>query len=123
MNTTIIFVYNANSGIFSQLGDLVHKTVSPQTYQCNLCGLTYGGAFMKNEWKEFIQSLPSKIIFLHKDEFLKLYPKEWTTCFPAGFIRSNDDTHLFISSEEINKQKTLDGLKNLVVQKVKNITI
>lgn len=40
--TTLIFVYNAKSGLISAFGDMVHKIVSPATYPCSLCALTYG---------------------------------------------------------------------------------
>ena len=55
-NQTLIFVYNANSSVFSQITDYVHKITSPQTYQCNLFKLTYDNLGMKKEWKTFIQS-------------------------------------------------------------------
>lgn len=110
----IIFVYNANSSIFSQLGDLVHKTISPKTYGCNLCGLTYSGINQKNEWKTFINTLPIKAEFLHKDEFRKKYPKYAMTFYPAVFKKENGVLSEFISVDEINKQKTLVGLEKLV---------
>jgi len=59
----IIFVYNANSGFFSSLKDTIHKTISPDTYQCNLCQVTFGAFNMKDEWKEFIEKLPYEIDF------------------------------------------------------------
>ncbi len=38
----LIFVYNANSDLFSTVTDFAHKILSPSTYQCQLCALTYG---------------------------------------------------------------------------------
>ena len=71
----LIFVYNADSGWFNSLTDAVHKMVSPSTYQCSLCALTYGNVSMKKEWREFIESLPFDVLFLYKDEFIKHYKK------------------------------------------------
>lgn len=31
---SLIFVYNANSGMWNTMLDTIHKTVSPETYQC-----------------------------------------------------------------------------------------
>ncbi|MDZ4784775.1 MAG: hypothetical protein SGJ02_01735 [bacterium] len=110
----LIFVYNADSSTFAKLTDAVHKVVSPQTYSCNLCALTYGAFSMRDEWKKFIENLPLKAKFLHKDEFLKSFPKQEKEDFPCIFIKDNEDMKLLITSEEINRQKNLDDLKSLV---------
>ena len=69
----LIFVYNANSDLFSTVTDFAHKLLSPSTYNCNLCALTYGNFTIKQEWKSFIEELAIKTVFLHKDEFEKQY--------------------------------------------------
>lgn len=110
----LIFIYNADSGIFQGIKDLIHKSVSPKTYGCNLCGLTYSGAYMRQEWKKFINSLPVKTTFLHKDEFAKLYPKLAMTTYPVVFKKDGGILKEFLSTNQINKQNTLEGLKTLV---------
>ncbi len=114
----IIFVYNADSGVFAGIKDLVHKSVSPKTYGCNLCGLTYGGVSMKQDWKEFIKSLPVKVTFFHKDEFTKLYPQYTTVTYPMAFKKTGRVLREFISTDEINKQKSLEQLMQLVKEKI-----
>lgn len=114
----LIFVYNATSGIFSGIKDLIHKSVSPKTYGCNLCGLTYTGASMKQEWGKFIESLPIKVTFLHKDEFIKQYPKYALTTYPVVFKKQDSLLKEFISVNEINQQKSLEDLKQLVQNKI-----
>ena len=51
MNPTLIFVYNADSGLFNTLTDIAHKTFAPETYSCNLCAITFGTFGMRTEWK------------------------------------------------------------------------
>lgn len=114
----LIFIYNATSGIFAGLKDLIHKSVSPKTYGCNLCSLTYKGTSVKQEWKEFIESLPIKATFLHKDEFVKLYPRYALTIYPVVFKKQGGILKEFISANEINQQKTLDRLQKLVKDKL-----
>lgn len=70
----LLFVYNAKSGFLNGLADLVHKGVSPQTYPCKLCQLTYRGASMDETWRAYIDELGTPATFLHKDEFAKAYP-------------------------------------------------
>ena len=54
---TLLFVYNADSGPLNALLDFGHKIVSPGTYPCSLCRLTYGTFGMRREWREFTQGL------------------------------------------------------------------
>ena len=121
MSKKLLFVYNADSSLFNQIGDLIHKTVSPKTYQCNLCGLTYSGVSMKSDWKDFINSLPIKAEFLHKDEFLKQYPDKKDLTFPVALTVKYGALAEVISTQEINQQKNLDELKTLVKTKLSNI--
>lgn len=118
MKKKLIFVYNADSSLFNQVGDFFHKIVSPKTYQCNLCGLTYSGVSMKSDWKDFIKSLSIKSEFLHKDEFSKTYPEFTDSQFPTVFIKTNKSITSFITASEINQQQTLEELRNLVLTKI-----
>ncbi|MGD2248412.1 MAG: hypothetical protein PVF58_08385 [Candidatus Methanofastidiosia archaeon] len=111
----LIFVYNADSGLINEFSDYVHKIVSPLTYPCNLCALTFGNFGMKDEWKHFIENLDIAVEFYHKDEFLKKYKK--TDQFPSVFIE-NEHLKLFISQKEMNALETLDELMDLVKKKL-----
>ncbi len=115
----LIFVYNADSGLFSQIGDYVHKVVSPETYRCNLCKITYSHTGMTREWKAFIQSLPMTVEFLHRNEFTPLYPQLKNQNLPAVFMSDRGQTKLFIMANEINSERTIDGLINLVNAKLR----
>lgn len=65
---TLIFVYNAKSGLVSKLSDFTHKVLSPKTYACNLCSLTYNTFKPNKEWTLFLNELDYSIEFLYKDE-------------------------------------------------------
>ncbi|MBI2012249.1 hypothetical protein HYS91_05795 [Candidatus Daviesbacteria bacterium] len=123
MSKKLLFVYNADSSLFNQLGDLIHKTLSPKTYQCNLCGLTYSGTRMKSDWKQFVDSLPIQTEFLHKDEFFRRFPDQKSITFPIAFIQENGSLGKIISTQEINQAKNLEELKQLVQGKVSNIKV
>lgn len=114
----LVFIYNANSSLFSTVTDTVHKVLSPSTYACNLCKITYGTLSMKNDWREFIKSLPVKVEFLHKDESLKKYPQ--FTSFPMVALIDGEQVSLFISSEQINQAKSIEDLKNLIKNSLNN---
>jgi len=119
MKNTIIFVYNADASVFARVVDYAHKLISPDTYQCSLCKITYGNLGMKQEWKQFIQTLSQTIIFLHKDNFREKYPQLTHISLPAIFVKEDGKIFQLITSEEINKQHTIQELENLVQSKLK----
>lgn len=113
--THILFVYNANGGIFSQLSDAAHKLLSPSTYACNLCKITYGNVRMKKQWKDYIESLSLGTIFLHKDEFERKYPVLAKERLPAiFFFGANQQKLASIAADELNNITTIDELIHLV---------
>ena len=117
----LIFVYNADSSVFSQVSDAIKKVVTPSKYECNLCMVTYGAISMKDEWKEFLDALLFEKEFLHRDEFQKQYPELKSTKLPAIFISQNNTLSVLVSADEINIQKNIDGLKNIINGKIKSI--
>lgn len=117
----LIFVYSADSSIFSQIKDLIHKSFLPKTYPCRLCFLTFGAFSQKEEWRAFINSLGIKTKFLHKDEFLRMFPKLKSGEFPSAFLNYGKNLELMISKSEIDKQETLASLKKFVQDKVRRI--
>jgi hypothetical protein len=122
----LILVYNADSGFFNIIKDGLHKAISPSTYQCNLCALTYGTVIMRNEWKTFIDKLKIPTEFLHRDEFLrklKSHPHNvGDVKFPAVFLDKEGKISLLITHNEINECKTLKDLMNLITEKLASIT-
>ena len=54
----LLFVYNADSGLFNTMADIGHKIFSPQTYSCLLCALTHGYFRERDEWRRFVDDNP-----------------------------------------------------------------
>lgn len=116
----LLFVYNADSDKISAALDFVHKIISPSTYACNLCAITFGNFGIKKEWEDFIKSLPMETEFLHKDEFQKKYP-DTSTEYPVVFANNGDIMKLCISAAELNKMdlKELMGRINGLIERNK----
>lgn len=113
MTKQLIFVYNADSGMFNTLTDIAHKIFSPQTYECNLCAISHSYFSERDEWKEFIEELGVECEFLHRDEFVKKYNSEETD-FPVIFELLDDELKLQLSAEKINSCKSMDDLKTAI---------
>ena len=112
----VLFVYNANSGAANAVLDSMHKILSPSTYDCKLCELTFGTFSENRVWKKFRQNSNYKFQFLHKDEFLKRYKSKWLPKydFPVALLIGNDAMELLISSEDFEALKTTRQLIALV---------
>lgn len=113
----LIFIYNANSDIFSLVTDYLHKKLAPDTYKCNLCKITYG-VTMDNEWKEFVESLPYKITFLHRDEFAKTFPDKKDIPLPTILLREDGNIRTLVTQEELNRPNDVKQLIALMKQKL-----
>jgi len=118
---SVLFVYNADTGLFSVVTDYAHKILSPKTYPCNLCALTYGNMGMNKKWKEFIARLNVPIEFLHRDEFVKHHHLS-DAQLPAAFVKKGESIAMLITSGEINECTSVDALIALVTEKVETIT-
>jgi hypothetical protein len=110
---SLVFVYNADSGILNALNDGILKVLSPATYDCRLCGLTFGVMSMKNPWRTFISGLGVPVKFLHRDEFQERFLLEGAE-FPSAYIVEGEELRTFISVEEMNGLESLEELMELV---------
>ncbi|NVN98124.1 MAG: hypothetical protein HXX17_02295 [Geobacteraceae bacterium] len=113
----LVFVYNADSGLFNTLTDIAHKVFSPQTYQCNLCAITYGNFAIRKEWQAFLETLDADLEFLHRDELQDKYAVGDVE-LPVIFKKSEDGLQVWIRAEEINACADLAGLQQLISDKL-----
>lgn len=115
----LVFIYNADSGLFNAVTDMAHKVLSPQTYQCNLCALTYSTFRMRKGWKVFLETLEIPLEFLHADELKSRYRISGVP-LPAIFKKEGEELELLIDADSINECRTIDDLKQLVRNNLSN---
>jgi hypothetical protein len=115
---SIVFVYNADSGLLNGLKDLVHKWVSPSTYPCSLCDITYNSLGMLPRWKSFVQGIGIPVEFLHKDELENEYGRADVE-LPAAFTKDSDGAlELWIDADTMNGFHSLDELMAFVEERI-----
>ncbi len=108
-----LFIYNAKSGTINTVLDNMHKLFAPNTFQCNLCKITFGPVKERPEWKEFREQYGEQFRFLHSDEFEDEYPDRPFT-YPIILKEEEGDLEALLCAEAINEcDNTLD-LINLV---------
>ena len=115
--TELLFVYNADSGLFNTVTDIAHKMLSPKTYECNLCSITHGVFKIRETWVKFLEELDAQCEFLHKDEFLKSN-SDIDVAFPAIFKMVDGRPELWVDADSINGLSSVDDLKQVIESKL-----
>lgn len=106
---SLLFIYNANSGLGNTILDIGHKLFSPSTYPCHLCDITYG-IFTENErWKKFRETTALDLQFYHIDEFERVFPKQ-SFQYPIILTSEKGQLKSFLSCKEINQLKDSEAL-------------
>ena len=114
----LLFVYNADSGIFNTVTDIAHKILSPRTYSCNLCMLTHGYFSARDSWVKFLQQINVSLEFLHRDEFVQRYPHNRTQ-LPAIFAVQDQSLSVWLDHHAINSLHDVQALQAVITDKLK----
>ncbi len=110
-SATLLIVYNADGGLFSMVSDALHKVVSPSTYPCSLCALTYGPVAMHRAWRLFLEQLPLEKAFHHRDDFARDFPGQQMD-LPAILLREHGEAlEVLVGREELS---AIAGLQELI---------
>jgi len=111
----LLFVYNADSGLFNTMADIGHKVFSPETYQCALCALTHGYFSERKAWREFVERMPCTCEFLHRDEFLVRHPGV-STRLPAVFQMDEGEPCCCLDADTLEACTDLEQLQQALRQ-------
>lgn len=116
----LIFVYNADSGLLNALKDCTHKILSPQTYPCKLCALTYGAFAERKKWKKFRNQFNTQMVFLHADEFYQQYRSKFLPNYklPIVLIQNGYDLQTFIDDSAMNTCDNLNQFIDLIKTRI-----
>ncbi len=116
----LVFVYNADSGVFNLLADIAHKALSPDTYQCQLCKLTHGLFKVRQSWLDYLSHQSIDMRFLHRDEFIQQTGRS-TDRFPAVFIEREGEFECLIDAEQIASLDTPEALMRVIDSALKSV--
>jgi hypothetical protein len=113
-----LIVYNADGGIFNMVADGIHKVVSPDTYPCSLCAVSYGLVSMHTPWRKYLKSLPHEVVFHHKDDFAEAYPGH-EIALPAILVReAGPMPEVLIGKDELDALEDVNQLIALTQQRL-----
>lgn len=114
---SLLFVYNADSGVLQRMKDYVSRDEITGADRCNLWALTFSPIGMKKEWKRVVHDLGIPSRFISRDEFTREFRTVAAT-FPAAFLQTGNDLFHFISTDEINQCAQLEDLISIVRQRL-----
>ena len=118
----ILFIYNTDGSIFGDIASIVSRITAPKEYKCDLCYITYKTPFMNKKWKAFIENLPYKAVFLHKDDVGEKFPQLSELLLPAIVLANNNGNYAVVLEKgEMTKEMSVEDLILLVKSKLKQI--
>ena len=117
----LVFVYNAKAGTFAGIMDSIHKTLSPSTYECDLCAITFGLTSMNKEWRAWLKGLDAETQFFHRPDFKEAWPTV-TESLPAIFIERNGALETLVSAAEFKNVSQVNELIALMEAKLAQVS-
>jgi hypothetical protein len=105
----LALVYNAEAGVLAGAVDTVHKIVSPGTYPCSLCAVTYGLLAMRGRWRDWLATVPLPVVFHHRRDFHAAFPQAADWRLPLVAMARGDDLEVLVPAETL-AGLDLDGL-------------
>ena len=109
----LLFVYNANAGVMAGIMDSLHKTLSPATYPCDLCAITYGAIRMDPRWKAWLKAQSFDSVFYHRPDFRAAYP-DVAVDLPVILVDRDGQVEPLIAANEFKSAASVDKLIALI---------
>ena len=113
----LVFVYNAEAGLLNGIMDSIHKVVSPSTYTCDLCAITYGLTTMNSEWRAWLEQLDMPAQFFHRADFRKAWP-DANMRLPAILMEKDDRLTTLVAADAFEGIKHVDQLIAVLEEKL-----
>jgi hypothetical protein len=110
----LVIVYNAEAGLAAGVMDSIHKLVSPGTYPCQLCAVTYGLATMKREWRTFLDGLGMELLFHHRPDFRAAFPQAADWPLPLIAVETGGVLRPLVGAAELTQAVDLRALMTMV---------
>ncbi len=105
----LIFVYNAEAGLVQGMLDSLHKTLSPDTYDCALCAITHGFFTMDKTWRAYLKALPVEAVFHHRSDFKQAYP-DTAVDLPAILLAQDGVVSPLVAADEFMELTSVNDL-------------
>lgn len=116
----LVFVYNAEAGLVHGFMDSIHKIVSPSTYACDLCAITYGLTAMNPKWRTWLSELDVPTEFFHRTDFRKAWP-DARIALPAILLEGGHSLTPVIDADSFADIKDVDRLISVLEDRLAKV--
>jgi hypothetical protein len=117
----LIFVYNAKAGFLNGMMDSIHKTVSPDTYECSLCAVTHGFFTMDKAWRAYLKSLPYEASFYHRPDFRAQFPADADQALPLIALEEAGALKILVGPADLKSCKDSNALAAMIDAKLSQL--
>ncbi len=100
--------------------DGLHKMISPSTYACDLCAITYGTVAMKKEWKTFIDQSKVPFRFYYKNTLPKKF--DHNLDYPVVLRYENSSVSCILDRQDFAAINDLNEFIVLLKEKVPELS-
>ncbi|KPF62784.1 hypothetical protein IP88_14270 [alpha proteobacterium AAP81b] len=90
--------------------DSVHKLVSPATYPCSLCAITYGLVGMHRRWRDWLAAQALPAVFHHRRDFRAAFPAAADTPLPLVALARGPALTVVLDAADLARLADLDAL-------------
>ena len=118
MTARLVFVYNAKAGLLAGALDSVHKTLSPDTYACDLCALTHGIFTIRPQWRRWLKELPLEADFYHRPDFRAAFPELKDEPLPLVGICEEQQFSMLLDAKALRQIDNVDQLVSALQAKL-----
>lgn len=116
---SLVFVWNADTGVLNAVKDSLHKWISPETYSCRLCQLTHGFTSEKRAWKDFLDASGRPVFFYYRDTFESTgISGKFPLVFPLVLENQNGAWVVLLDSQELVEITSLKDLVELLTFRI-----
>jgi hypothetical protein len=123
VNGRLVFVYNANAGLIAGALDSIHKTLSPDTYACDLCAITHGFFTMRPQWRAWLKSLPHEPEFYHRPDFRAAFPELADEPLPLVGLAKEGRFSILLDAKALGRVTNVDDLVASLEAKLSQVSV
>lgn len=116
----LFFVYNAKTGFGNMVLDGLHKAISPSTYPCGLCAITYHAVGKRKAWKEYLEGINVPVRFYYTDSIPAEFDKNFE--YPAVLRYENSSVSLILDKQDFAAINDLNEFIVLLEEKVPELS-
>lgn len=118
MASSLVFVYDAESGFANAVVDVAYTACTAERMRCSLLPLIRGPFGVRRRWKRIGGDLGRAVEYVYRDQFAARHDLSRVT-LPAVFKCQGSECRIWLAAEQIRACRTSDDLERLVRERAR----